>query len=639
MNKILLILLPFVLLPLLVAGQEPVRLPGRLERELSRIEEKIRNMDWDTGLKRAEKLTREYPEWPQSWILLAEIQKNKGLETDCRQSLKQAIRLDSTRYPKAYRWLAWYQFHRGGYPQASAYFRGLLAALGDTGRLTWKDSLLMESIQFAQIQLANPNPVVAEKLPPAINTGHNEYFPSLPVDGSRLVFTRQHVPSGDSARGAHQEDLYQALFDGSTFHSPQKIPEPINTPGNEGTQSLSQDGRIMVFTACNRPDSKGGCDIYWSTRSGDSWSQPRNLGYPVNSRYWESTPCLSPDGRSLYFSSNRPGGRGQMDIWRTEQLQSGEWTQPVNLGSPVNSPGNEMSPFMAIDSRILYFASDGHPGMGGFDLFSTRMDGKGKWTHPENLGYPINSFADEDGLTLTAFLKIAVFASGRDTLNGKDLYSVPWQSPDESREGMILAGQVTNGTTLNPLGAVIQIQSLADSILVSVTSDPSTGHYLAGIPEGKSFRINATTNGFLPYSGTVHLQMEKSGKTIRHDISLVPVTEGVILVLRNVFFRWDSYELLPESEPELRTILQTLSENPHLRLEIGGHTDSTGSDAYNLILSQQRAEAVCKYLINKGIDSSRLIPKGYGSHSPAADNLTEEGRRRNRRTEIKVLVR
>jgi len=627
----------FFLTGKLFAQVEP-GLPRQLDREMRKIRELATQMEWDEARKMAGRMVKHFPDWPQSWLVQAEIARELNLTDECETSMLTVIRLDSSRYPEAYRWLAERKFNTGQYKEASTFFVQYRNLIPERRLRSWKDSLLQESIRFAGDQLQQGSSFQPEKLSPSINTPDNEYFPSLTVDGSMLVFTRQVLHMPDTVKLKNQEDLFLADWDSDAFRNIRKMAFPINTAGNEGTQSISQDGRLMVFTACSRPDTKGGCDLYYAWRTGTEWGIPVNLGYPVNTRYWESTPFLSPDSRYLYFASNRPGGKGGMDIWRSEKDPYGNWKEPVNLGIPVNTPGHEMSPVAGSDGRTLYFASDGHPGMGGFDLFRTVFSRIGAFSAPENLGYPINTFANEDGLSLVGFLGKAFIASDRDPVTGKDLYSVPWETHVEKPQNQVLAGRVLDRISELPLSAVIRIQSHTDSIISSVESDPVTGRYLAGVPPGKSFRIGATASGYLPFSGSVKPTDENADQLIEVDIEMEPLTIGASVVLNNIFFEWDSFTLLPESIPDLEEIFHLISDHPSIRFEIGGHTDSSGGADYNLELSRKRAESVRNYLVNRGINDNRIVSKGYGSILPIGDNHTDTGRAKNRRTELKVLA-
>ncbi|MFH0761655.1 MAG: OmpA family protein [Bacteroidota bacterium] len=638
MARFLCIVLSVFFLTFRLFAQVEPELPRQLDREMRKIRELATQMEWVEAQKIAGRMVKHYPDWPQSWLAQAEIARELNLTDECERSMLMVIRLDSSSYPEAYRWLAERKFNTGLYREASVFFEKYSNLIPERRLRSWKDSLLLASIRFAGDQLQRGSSFQPEKLSSGINTTNNEYFPSLTVDGAILVFTRQVLNISDTVRLKNQEDLYLADWDSDVFRNIRKMAFPINTEGNEGTQSISQDGRLMVFTACNRPDTKGSCDLYYARRTGTEWGIPVNVGYPVNTRYWESTPFLSPDGRYLYFASNRPGGKGGMDIWRSEKEIAGGWKEPVNLGTPVNTPGQEMSPVADSDGRTLFFASNGHAGMGNFDLFRTVIQRTGTWSEPENLGFPINTFANEDGLSLVGFLGKAFIASDRDPVTGKDLYSVPWKTRIEKSQTPVLTGKVSDRISGMPLSAIIRIQSHTDSVISSVESDPVTGHYLAGIPPGKSFRIGATSSGYLPYSGSVVPPDDDTNQLIEVDIEMELLISGASVVLNNIFFEWDSYTLLPESTPDLEEIFRLISEHPDMRFEIGGHTDSSGQADYNLELSRKRAESVRNYLVIRGISAARIVPKGYGSTVPIGDNSTEAGRAQNRRTELKVLA-
>lgn len=632
------IFLPLFFLARTLFAQGEPELPGQLNREMRKIRELATQMEWDAALKVAGRMVKQFPGWPQSWLAHAEIARELDRKEECESSMLRVVSLDSTHYPEAYRWLAERNLNTGQYNEASSFFEKYRNLIPGRKIHSWRDSLLLESILYAADQLRQGASFQPEKLPALINTTDNEYFPSLTVDGSMLVFTRQALNQPDTIGLKNQEDLYLADWDSSAFINVRKMGVPINTAGNEGTQSLSQDGRFMIFTACNRPDTKGGCDLYIALRTGTEWGVPVNAGYPVNTRYWESTPFLSPDGRYLYFASNRPGGMGGMDIWRSEKDASGSWKEPVNLGIPINTPGQEMSPVAGSDGRTLFFASDGHPGMGGFDLFKSRNSPNGKWSEPENLGYPVNTHANEDGLSIVGFLGRAFIASDRDPATGKDLYAIPWETDLKGAQNQVISGKVTDRKSGLPLAAEIRTQSHTDSIISSVESDPETGQYMAGIPPGKSFRIGATAGGYLPYSGSVTAPESNLDQLIRLDIEMERLDPGASVVLNNIFFEWDSYSLLPESSPDLEEIFRLIAGHPAMRFEIGGHTDSSGGLEYNLELSRKRAESVRNYLINRGIQPDRIVSKGYGPTQPLGDNSTETGRAKNRRTELRVLA-
>jgi outer membrane protein OmpA-like peptidoglycan-associated protein len=496
---------------------------------------------------------------------------------------------------------------------------------------------LKQSVDFALGEVLKPDPVFPEKVTNGINTSMDEYFPSITVDGSTLIFTRQEWLFSSGRKIPGQEDLFQISWKAGETRFPLRFDYPVNTPGNEGTVSVRQDGRTMLFTACNRPDSKGGCDIYLAVRTGEVWEKPYNLGYPVNTRYWESTPFLAADGLTLYFSSNRPGGRGGMDLWKSSLKNDGSWTEPVNLGPVINTEGNEIAPFMLPEGTNLYFASDGHPGMGGFDLFRSGVSGKAGWEIPVNLGYPVNTWHNEEGITMPGDPEFAIISSDRDSLTGKDLYLLKLPREKRPPKSVVIRGIVQNALDGSPVGAEVEIVSLEGENSSRVVSDEISGEYLLGLPVSKSYRLNVNRQGFLFYSGRVLADTIQSRTEIQWDILLQPIRPGASITLNNIYFALDSYELLPESGGELTELTRLLKDNPSMLIEICGHTDSTGSREYNLELSRKRAESVMNHLVMQGIDSKRLSVRGFGDSRPVADNDTEEGRSKNRRTEVRIL--
>lgn len=616
------------------AQQVHIVSPAALNK-VKKVKEAMNNLDWNEAKYLSEKLVKQYPEWADGWMVYAEVYQGVGDSGNSEKALRHLVQLDSIAYPEAYRWIAEWTFKRGDYQDASMNFKKYLGLIHDTAGLPYQIKLLSSSIRFALEQLKNKEAKQPKKLAGPVNTDDDEYFPSLSVDGSVLVFTRQ-TKDHDNTK-TPQEDLFYVTFQDTGYRVPKPFPFPINTTGNEGTQSLSQDGRIMFFTACNRPDTKGGCDIYYCIKSGDAWSDPVNLGYPVNSRYWESTPFLAQDGKRLFFASNRPGGFGGMDIWQVTLKSDRRWSAPMNLGIPINTPLDEMSPMLLVDGKTLFFASNGHIGMGGFDLYKYDLSKMGKSYDPENLGYKVNTCYNEDGLTVNADLNLGLFASNRDSLTGKDIYQVDMSPYIPVSTILTLSGSVKDRISGLPVGAKIDVQPHGDTLVSSVEADPVTGIYLLGIPERPSYRIGASHPGYLPYSQFyINDTLSKNSK-IQHAINLEPIQPGAVIVLQNIFFALDSYELLSESEKDLEEILTIFNQNPGIVIEISGYTDTTGTDDYNLILSQKRAESVMTYLINHKINSDQLKAKGYGRFNPIATNETEEGRSLNRRTEMKVI--
>jgi outer membrane protein OmpA-like peptidoglycan-associated protein/Tol biopolymer transport system component len=630
------IILFLTILSFTTRAQESASVSSSARAKLEKVNEAISGYQWDEARKQAEKLVRQNPEWAEAWKVYAESCQGAGDVSAAVGALENLVKLDSVRYPEAWRWIAQMRFEQGNYERAADCMKRYIKQVKDTAGLPFRVRLLRSSITFARATANGTTKLHPVKLDSAVNTSDDEYFPSLSVDGSVLAFTRQRRTG--TRRAEIQEDLYFALQTDSGYTSPKPYPDPMNSSGNDGTQSMSQDGRIMFFTSCNRPDTKGGCDLYYCIKTGDQWSVPLNMGYPVNSRYWESTPFLAHDGRRLLFSSNRPGGTGGMDIWETRLQADRSWSAPRNIGAPVNTPLDEMSPNLLPDGRTLFFTSNGHPGLGGFDLFRYVPTPENK-IGVQNLGTAINSRFNEDGIAVNASLGSGLFSSDRDSSGGKDIYQCDFTTWLPAQRIFTISGLVSDAANGKPVEARIEIKPHGDSLVSRVNSDPVSGIYLLGIPRRESYRFGAVAPGYLPYSIILSADTLATGSGIIHTVNLQVIDEGVSIILRNTFFTLDSYELLRESEGDLAEVLALLEQNPGMEIEIAGYTDDTGSDTYNQGLSLKRAESVRNYLLSRGIAGNRVIAKGFGRLNPIASNENEAGRKQNRRTEMKIVRR
>lgn len=477
----------------------------------------------------------------------------------------------------------------------------------------------------------NKNYVFApQNLGDAINSGESEYFPSLPIDGKLLVYTRRV--------NDFNEDFFASESNGNGWDKAVRLPGQINTAQNEGAQNISQDGQWLVFTGCNRPDGMGSCDIYISYKTPDGWSPAFNLGNNVNSDQWESQPCLSPDKRDLYFSSRRFGGYGGSDIYVSHRLPSGRWTEPENLGPSINTAGDESTPFIHADNQTLFFASNGLPGYGNEDIFVVRKNADGSWGTPENLGYPINTIDHEGSLFIAADGKTAYYASDRsDSKGGLDIYSFELREDLRPAKTFWVKGKVYDSKTSAGLPSTVELTDLASKQIISKVQTDETGAYLITLPVGKDYAFNVARRGYLFYSENYSLKAKPADSTYQKDIPLQPIEAQAGIVLRNLFFETAKYDIKPESEVELDKVVQFLQDNPTVKIQLEGHTDNAGNAADNQKLSTARAYAVVNYLVMKGIKANRLLAKGFGAAKPVADNSTENGRAQNRRTELRVV--
>lgn len=470
-----------------------------------------------------------------------------------------------------------------------------------------------------------------QNLGDSINTTDLEYFPSLTIDGEKMIFTK---------RVNRNEDFYESDRINGKWSKAFPLPGSINSSTyNEGAQNISQDGNWLIFTGCNFPEGLGSCDLYISYLTKNGWSEPKNLGPDVNSEFWESTPSLSPDKKDLYFSSNIPGGFGGKDIWVSHRNEDGSWGEPLNLGPQINTSADESTPFIHADNRTLYFNSNGLPGYSEKpDIFVTRKSPGGKWSIPENLGYPINTIDDEGSLIVSSDGKTAYYSSDRnDTKGGLDIYTFELRKDLRPLKTLWVKGKVFDIKTKNGLPSSVELADVKSREMISKLQTDEEGNYLVTLPVGKDYAFNVKRKGYLFYSENYNIDETFPDSIFQVDIPLQPIEANAKMVLKNVFFDTKKTELKPESITELDNVVRLLNENPNLKIQISGYTDNVGKPADNLKLSTGRAVAVVNYLLNKSIRNERLTFKGYGETNPIANNNTEEGRAMNRRTELRVV--
>jgi outer membrane protein OmpA-like peptidoglycan-associated protein/tetratricopeptide (TPR) repeat protein len=494
---------------------------------------------------------------------------------------------------------------------------------------------------FAREAIKRPVAFQPRNLGEDINSEEDDTMPYLTADDQTLLFMSRRSSStgGYSPRlRGYPEDFFVATRKDSHWQPAQNLGPPINTERNEGGPCLSQDGRTLFFTGCNWEEGFGNCDLYISQKEGDRWSEPENLGPAVNSEYWDSQPCLSHNGRFLFFASNRPGGEGGRDIWYCKK-ENGRWTPARNLGEPVNTAGNEDAPFLHADGVSLYFASDYHNGFGGKDLFVSYAYGDWQWGEPQNLGYPVNTVGEEGYIFVNAKGSQAYMGSVREEGMGKnDLYEFKLDESIQPQRATFLRGLTRDSITHAPVQALIHLVDIEKGDTIrSLRSGRGDGRFLMSLPLDRQYAAFVQAPRYLFASKSFFLKNLDESTYFDLTIDLKPVQTGKRVRLDNVFFEFESYELKSESEPELRVLAMFLERNPRLRIEIQGHTDDVGADDFNQKLSQQRAESVRNYLIEQGIERARIEAKGYGESQPVAPNSSPEGRAQNRRTEFKVL--
>ncbi len=504
-----------------------------------------------------------------------------------------------------------------------------------------KMDLKIVRLEFMAEMLSNPVPFDPKPISDKINSSqHSEYLPSLTADGKLIFFTR--VTN-------NQEDLYYSRKDEKGEWQEAEIMPNINTHENEGAHSISADGKTILFTYCSdgRQGKAYGCNIYISNKSNGKWSSPVYFE-ALNSKSWDSQPHISANGKMVIFTSKRKGGKGGSDLWSIEKDISGTWNKVENLGSVINTKGNEESPFFHPDGKKLYFKSDHHLGMGSFDLFVSELSANGTWSKPVNLGYPINTKDHEGALVISMDGKTAYYSRGNGKVNfdqtQTDLYT--FELPEEHRAAPVgfVKIIVKDRESLEPLQAEIEIQTedLGDNFVEKYTSN-ADGTLTIPIPIGVDYSMNVNQEGYVFFSDRFELRNISFAESafeievLLDKIKIEIVEDSAPIVLKNVLFETASFELISSSYFELDKLLALLQENQDMKIEIRGHTDDIGDEEDNLKLSENRALAVRKYLESKGVASQRLASKGFGELQPIDDNNTEQGRKNNRRTEFVII--
>lgn len=541
----------FCLIPTLLLGQNR----KKAQRAYDKAVEFYQKKEDKKAKSLAEQALRQDAAFLKPYLLLGQLAEDAE---DYKQSVAYYLKGLSDENPKN-AWGYWkigtLEFRQGRYIEAKRHLEHFLSFDKQSDQRIKSANHLLANCEFALKALQSPVPFQPENMGEGVNSKWEEYLPSVSADGQLFVFTR---------RGPHQEnivseDFYASHWKEGKWSLAESLGESLNTFGNEGAQCLSSDGRLLFFTACDREDGYGRCDIYVSFLGAQGWGPAQNIGPSINSPYWESQPSISPDGKELYFVSNRPGGQGKMDIWKSTLTSKGSFGKPVNLGKNINTTDDEMSPFVHTDNQTLYFASKGHLGMGDFDLFlSRRTHSQASWKTPQNLGYPINTHEVENSLIVASDGQTAYFASDKSGFGQEDIF---WFD-------------------LPPALQPKQVEGL--------------------------------------------------------ELEIISHESGVEIILENVRFAHNSYELDKTSFEELDKLIAYLHKHPEVSIVIEGHTDDVGGEAANQLLSENRANSVYLYIKDAFIDTARLSYKGYGESKPLVANDTEEGRAKNRRTSFRL---
>lgn len=645
---------PFSASLLVLALALPLR--GQAQARLGTTNTKARNLwekaqaqakdrKFDEALATLGSLTEKFPSLGEPYVLRGSLLKAMGENQGAYESYRDGLgKLPfSPTQANNYYTLGELAISLGDYQTAAEGYKKYLKAAPKGQRNMVRAQRQLLNCEYAAKAMANPTGQQPERLTEPLNTFYFQYFPVLTADNRFFVFTAR----SSAADNSDENILVSRQNKDGSLGEPVSISPAINTPYNEGAATISGDGKTLVFTSCDRPGSVGSCDLYISRRTGNTWSTPQNMGRNVNSPYWDSQASLSADGRTLYFTSDRRGGLGQEDIYVTILQDDGTWSAAKNLGAPVNTPGKDMAPFIHASGTTLYYVTDGLVGMGGLDVFRSAAQPDGRWDVPQNLGYPLNTFENEASLFISSDNRRGFCSRSRATEPGVtkvrnrpvELYGFAVPTAVQAQEtSTYTQGRVFDAITKKPIKADVQLYDLnTDQLTQYVTSDPEQGDYTVVLNEGRQYAMYAVADKYLMKSLSFDYTDKHSFDPLTLDIYLEPVRAGRTIVLNNLFFDTNKYELKPKSRTELNRLVQFMQHYQEVQVEISGHTDDVGADADNMVLSQNRAKAVYNYLSEHGVKTSRLRYKGYGETHPLVANDSDAHRQQNRRIEFRLL--
>lgn len=543
------------------------------------------------------------------------------------------IKPDAPQFAPAYQKLIEYHLRAGEYAQAKKDLEQYMVFLKPNSMAQKRAQRQLLTCAYGEKAVQNPLIIHPEELSDTVNQFILQYFPTLTADGETLLFT--------ALKPENDEDLFITTYKNGHWTNPVSISEHINTADNEGTGTLSADGRTLVFTACNRRNGYGSCDLYISHKVGTEWEKPKNLGMVINSPYWESQPALSSDGNTLYFISDRAGGVGGRDVWYSTLQTNGEWTTAKNLDKTINTPFDEASPFLHANGHTLFFASEGHQGLGGYDLFFADSTANG-WQTPRNLGYPINTSDNQVALVITAdgqygYYSLDTKRSGNQRVSRLYRFRLPDELKGQFNTVNYLKGLVTDVRTQKPMKADIELIDLKTAKVVQrLSSDATSGLYLTTLPNGAEWGLYVSAKGYFYKSLSFDYSKKNNADGYQLDIRLEPLNTNAYGILSNIYFETGKTNLQDKSRAELNKLIEQLKLQPTLRIEIAGHTDDVGDAKQNQVLSQKRAQSVMDYLIEAGITRERIKAVGLGEAKPIVPNNSEENRQLNRRIEWRI---
>jgi len=535
----------------------------------------------------------------------------RKLETKVEPEFRNRMLLDG----------AFYNYSEGNYQRASDLKNQIEGEVKAIDHRLYE--LVKSSIDYAVKEKQNLRNVEFMELPYPLNNHPQQYFPSISGNDMLVFTTRKKGGRGD-------ENIFFSSWQEGEWTKPMSVSANINTDRNEGTATISADGRTLVFTGCNKPGGVGSCDLYISNRQEGDWTKPRLLSEAINTMHWESQPSLSQDGRQLYFVSKRPDGAGGQDIWWSRK-SGDKWMEAVNLGPGINTSFDDCSPYIHPDGKTLFFASRGRVGFGGYDLYTATRTSQEAWTQPQNLGYPINTHRNQVGYTISN--DGWAYYSDNDSDRQTKLYRFK-MPPDLLPESPLfsLSGTVVDSVSGKALSAEVIVANIAtDSTQLITQSEGLTGDFKLLMNKDESAYLYVKRKGYLLF----RVDMKSLYATENQaNIRLKPLKVGDKVILKNILFQFNSASLDQKASKELELAASFIQENPEVTVEIAGHTDDQGDDAYNLKLSKSRAASVYEYFLKKGVPKENLVFTGYGESRPVVAGSDPNSASLNRRIEL-----
>jgi outer membrane protein OmpA-like peptidoglycan-associated protein/tetratricopeptide (TPR) repeat protein len=503
---------------------------------------------------------------------------------------------------------------------------------------------LLEYSAFFNELMGNPVPFNPKPVQ-GISTPLDEYLPIISPDNEMALFTRKIKipPRRDdlTPQVRYRERFMYSRRNGPTFEEGGLMPLPFNQHDNEGGATLTIDNKTLYYTLCKHLEDRTyyNCDICYSEFRSGSWTEIQSISDKVNQPdSWESQPTITSDGQTLYFVSDRDGGYGGYDIYKTQKDESGNWGHPVNMGPKINTSGNEKSPFIHTDSQTLYFSSDGHMGLGGYDIFFTKHSEDGSWTDPENIGYPINSPEDDVGFFVSTDGHYGYFASNKfEGIGGWDLYYFDLYEEARPEKVLFVKGKIEEVDDSGLKETRVELKNTETKEVTSIPVDTITGEYVAAVLFREDHILTVKRKGYVQESNYISQIDPRYSSPAKLTVSLKPVEIGESYRLNDIYFDFNSFELGRESKIVIEEFADFLFDNPSMKVSIEGHTDNIGNEGFNLILSEKRAKSVYDHLISQGISTGQIDYRGFGQSKPIASNATDEGRALNRRTEFVII--